>query len=140
MALLFLAVLLHEFGHCFAARYMDGEADEILLWPLGGLAFARSLPQTPAADFVFALGGPAATFLLCVISGLALSLGFDYPPPINPFGWYPYRADGSSIAVQPWLWHEDPFAQAPLRNPADAFFLDQLDLVFVQYRFGRLSL
>src|SRR5437016_2110103 len=72
MLLLFLAVLLHEFGHCFAARYMEGESDEILLWPLGGLAFARSLPHTPAAHFIFALGGPAASLLLCVIAGLAL--------------------------------------------------------------------
>src|ERR1043165_6411558 len=37
MALLFLVVLLHEFGHCFVARSVGGEATEVLLWPLGGL-------------------------------------------------------------------------------------------------------
>ena len=36
--LLFVSVLLHEFGHCFAARWVDGDATEILMWPLGGLA------------------------------------------------------------------------------------------------------
>jgi stage IV sporulation protein FB len=36
MGLLFLVVLLHEFGHCFAARNVGGEASEVLLWPLGG--------------------------------------------------------------------------------------------------------
>ena len=41
MGLMFISILLHELGHCFAARYMDGEADEVLLWPLGGLAFCR---------------------------------------------------------------------------------------------------
>ena len=56
MAFLFVSVLLHEFGHCFAARFMDGESDEVLLWPLGGLAFCRSLPNTALAHFVFALG------------------------------------------------------------------------------------
>ena len=33
-------------------RRMDGEADEVLLWPLGGLAFCQSLPHTPLAHFV----------------------------------------------------------------------------------------
>src|SRR5205823_12942939 len=38
MTILFLSVLLHEFGHCFAARSVNGDANEVLLWPLGGLA------------------------------------------------------------------------------------------------------
>src|SRR4051812_45497376 len=50
MALLFLAVLLHEFGHCAGARLVDGDAHQILLWPLGGLA-AIEVPHTPRANF-----------------------------------------------------------------------------------------
>src|SRR3954451_7213365 len=38
LLVLFFSTLLHEFGHCFAARWMNGEAQEVLLWPLGGLA------------------------------------------------------------------------------------------------------
>src|SRR5690242_6586215 len=38
MGLLFFTVLLHEFGHCFAACRVGGDANEVLLWPLGGLA------------------------------------------------------------------------------------------------------
>src|SRR5437762_10474385 len=38
LGLLFLSVLLHEFGHCFACRAVGGSADDILMWPLGGLA------------------------------------------------------------------------------------------------------
>ena len=43
LGLLFVAgiyacILLHEFGHALAARWCDGEANDILLWPLGGLA------------------------------------------------------------------------------------------------------
>src|SRR4051812_1431746 len=34
MSILFVSVLLHEFGHCFGARWVGGEADEILMWPL----------------------------------------------------------------------------------------------------------
>lgn len=34
-------VLLHEYGHCFTCRRVGGEADDILMWPLGGLASCR---------------------------------------------------------------------------------------------------
>src|ERR1019366_4138827 len=63
MALMFLAVLLHELGPCFAARYMDGAA------------------------------GP----------GLLLTFVFDIMPPFNPV-WYPYRNDGTSIAMNLTTW------------------------------------
>src|SRR5258708_6517885 len=39
MSILFVIILLHEFGHCFAARWVGGDAEEILMHPLGGLAF-----------------------------------------------------------------------------------------------------
>src|SRR4051812_40692106 len=69
MGLLFLSVLIHELGHCFAARRVEGEANEVLLWPLGGLARV-DVPHTPRANFITALGGPAANAVLCVASGL----------------------------------------------------------------------
>ena len=53
VGLLFFIVLLHELGHCVAARFVDGEAHEILLWPLGGLAFV-DVPHTPRANFITA--------------------------------------------------------------------------------------
>ncbi|HLJ24802.1 MAG TPA: hypothetical protein VKT71_11890, partial [Candidatus Acidoferrales bacterium] len=36
---LFLIVLLHEFGHALACRQVGGIADQIVLWPLGGVAY-----------------------------------------------------------------------------------------------------
>src|SRR5919204_2089173 len=45
-ALLLVSVLLHEYGHCFGARWVNGDATEILLWPLGGLATV-DVPNTP---------------------------------------------------------------------------------------------
>jgi len=92
MGMMFFTVLLHEFGHCFAARYMDGEADEVLLWPLGGLAFCRALPHKPLAHFVVAMGGPLVNLVLLVITALVLSFALDqhYQPQFNPI-WYPYR-------------------------------------------------
>ncbi len=103
VSFMFFIILLHEFGHCFAARFMEGESDEILMWPLGGLAYCRSLPYSPLAHFVFALGGPMVNIVLCIVCGLALYLGFDHLPPVDPF-WYPYRFAENSIAVLPWSW------------------------------------
>jgi Zn-dependent protease len=77
----FVCVLLHEFGHCFAARKVDGEADEILMWPLGGLAYC-AVPHTPKANFICTIGGPMVNVLLCVISGAVL-FAEGYLPPIN---------------------------------------------------------
>src|SRR4051812_39957362 len=58
VVMLFVIVLLHEFGHCFAARYVDGDADEILMWPLGGLAYCN-VPHAPRANMICVIGGPA---------------------------------------------------------------------------------
>src|SRR5512133_3060891 len=47
---LFGVVLMHEFGHALACRQTGGQADTIVLWPLGGIAFVKP----PAAFFIFA--------------------------------------------------------------------------------------
>jgi len=60
---LFGLVLLHEYGHCAGARSTGGEADEILLWPLGGLAFC-SPPHHWRAHFITAAAGPAVNAAL----------------------------------------------------------------------------
>src|SRR5262249_47529013 len=71
--ILFLTVLLHEFGHCFGARAVNGDAQEILMWPLGGLAYV-DIPHTPRAHFITTICGPAVNFVLAVGSLLALWL------------------------------------------------------------------
>jgi Zn-dependent protease len=82
MGLVFLSVLLHEFGHCFAARWVGGEASEVLLWPLGGLA-SVDVPSTPKANFLTAAGGPAVNLGLCLVVAGAL-LGCSLQPNLNP--------------------------------------------------------
>lgn len=83
VVMLFAIILLHEFGHCFAARSVDGEADEILMWPLGGLAFCN-VPQTVRANFITVAGGPLVNVAICVLSGAAVMTA-SYLPPVNIF-------------------------------------------------------
>lgn len=84
--IVFLCVLLHEYGHAFAARWVGGEASEILLWPLGGLAFVE-VPHTPRHNAIVTAAGPAVNLVICVVGALALLSG-GYSPlnAFNPFG------------------------------------------------------
>lgn len=107
MSIFFLTVTIHEIGHCFACRLMEGEANNILLWPLGGLAKADYLPQTPRAYFWFAAGGPMADLAICVLAavGLATLADHSYQPWWNPFSEssYPFRWNVSGeIQLTTW--------------------------------------
>ncbi|MFO1092698.1 MAG: M50 family metallopeptidase [Planctomycetaceae bacterium] len=63
--LLLLSTVLHEFFHVFAARWTGGSADEILIWPAGGLAFTRPAPGF-RSEFLTSAAGPFSNLLLCV--------------------------------------------------------------------------
>lgn len=77
---LFGTILLHELGHCFAARSVGGGAHGILLWPLGGLAFITG-GTTPARSIYIALAGPLMHVPLALLcAGPLLNAGY-------PLGW-----------------------------------------------------
>ncbi|MCA8994904.1 MAG: hypothetical protein KDA88_23205 [Planctomycetaceae bacterium] len=88
---LFMSILFHEFCHIIAARRTGGSGEEILIWPLGGLAFVQpgasftSRFWTPAAGPISNLilflatlpavlyhGAPAGTFHLIYVPNLEL--------------------------------------------------------------------
>src|SRR5215211_950179 len=60
---LFLLVLLHEFGHALACRSVGGRAEQIVLWPLGGIAFVNP-PRRPGAMLWSIAAGPLVNVLL----------------------------------------------------------------------------
>jgi Zn-dependent protease len=60
---LFAVVLLHEFGHAFACRQTGGQADTIVLWPLGGIAFVKPPPR-PGAYLWSIAAGPLVNVVL----------------------------------------------------------------------------
>src|SRR3954465_14479659 len=68
---LFVIVLMHEFGHAFACRQTGGEANQIVLWPLGGVAYVAP-PQRPGATLWSIAAGPLVNVVLVpVLIGLA---------------------------------------------------------------------
>lgn len=71
---LFLIVLLHEFGHSLACRQTGGRADQIVLWPLGGVAYVDP-PQRPGATLWSIAAGPLVNVALAPIFGGLFILG-----------------------------------------------------------------
>jgi Zn-dependent protease len=69
---LYGCILLHEFGHALAARWADGEAEDILLWPLGGLAYCRPAWH-PTAHLICTVAGPLVTLGLWLVFAAAAS-------------------------------------------------------------------
>jgi Zn-dependent protease len=63
---LFLIVMLHEFGHALACRQVGGMANQIVLWPLGGVAYVNP-PQRPGAFLWSIAAGPLVNLALVPI-------------------------------------------------------------------------
>lgn len=97
LIILFVSVLAHELGHCFAARRMGGRVDQIVLWPLGGLV-SINVSHQPQEELVTAAAGPIVNFAIGLLALLPLALsGHDVRPLLNPFA-APPPSDGISIA------------------------------------------
>ena len=71
---LFGIVLLHEFGHALACRQVGGKADQIVLWPLGGVAYVAPPPR-PGATLWSIAAGPLVNVALAPLLTILLALG-----------------------------------------------------------------
>src|SRR6476619_3096625 len=65
---LFGIVLLHEFGHALACRSVGGTAEQIVLWPLGGVAYVNP-PVRPGATLWSIAAGPLVNVALIPVLG-----------------------------------------------------------------------
>ncbi len=68
---LFFIVMLHEFGHALACRQVGGTANQIVLWPLGGVAYVDPPPR-PGATLWSIAAGPLVNVVLVPLLTLVL--------------------------------------------------------------------
>lgn len=77
VVLLFLCVLLHEFGHIFTARAFGVRTPDVILLPIGGVSRLERIPEKPGQEFLVAIAGPmvniAIALILVAIGGAGLS-------------------------------------------------------------------
>lgn len=73
---LFAIVLTHEFGHALACRSVGGKANQILLWPFGGVAYV-SPPDRPGATLWSIAAGPLVNVALMPVLMGALYVARD---------------------------------------------------------------
>jgi Zn-dependent protease len=81
---LFLIVTLHEFGHSLACRQSGGTASEVVLWPLGGVAYVNP-PQRPGPTLWSIAAGPLVNVVLIpILLGLSLLIRYLALPAAIP--------------------------------------------------------
>jgi Zn-dependent protease len=82
---------MHEFGHALACRSVGGQADQIVLWPLGGVAYVNPPPRPGATLWSIAAGPLVNVVLLPVLTILlyvSRSMGWaEAMPNAHQFLW-----------------------------------------------------
>ncbi|MBX3491456.1 MAG: site-2 protease family protein [Parvibaculum sp.] len=117
---LFLSIVLHELSHSIVARRFDIPISGITLFIFGGVAQLEKEPPTPRAEFMMAIAGPIASYVLAagfyLIGAAALAAGLPetvsgvarYLALINlilaTFNMVPaFPLDGGRV-YRAWLW------------------------------------
>ena len=74
MVMLFGSVLVHELAHAVVGRARGAAVKDIVLLPIGGATRTERFPDRPRDEFLMTIVGPASSFALAGLAGLAVVL------------------------------------------------------------------
>ncbi|HEY4695571.1 MAG TPA: site-2 protease family protein [Candidatus Hydromicrobium sp.] len=68
--IVFISLLIHEMSHSLVARRQGTNVERITLYLFGGMSQIEKEPETPYSEFIMAVAGPAASFVIAAIFGI----------------------------------------------------------------------
>jgi Zn-dependent protease len=91
---LFMIVLTHEFGHQLACRQVGGKTHDIVLWPMGGVAYVTP-PERPGAQLWSIVAGPLVNVVLIPIFSTLVLV-------VSLLGWQDTHSDAYEFLRNVW--------------------------------------
>lgn len=82
--LFFISLLIHEMSHSIVARSKGTPVEKITLFLFGGMAQLEKEPDNPSSEFLMAIAGPVASFILAAIFGVIWFISRSWGPVAEP--------------------------------------------------------